>query len=147
MKSDSEINATETNIHASCIAVDGKGLLILGDSGCGKSSLALELMAYGADLVSDDRVLLTVFDDRLVAQPPATITGMIEARGVGILNSSYLPHVYIDAVVNMQKTEPMRLPDKKTIEILGISIPCYYKVDSLSFSAAILQLLKAGRHS
>jgi HPr kinase/phosphorylase len=141
------LSALDTNIHASCIAVDGKGLLILGDSGSGKSSLALALMAFGAELVSDDRVLLSLEDEKIKAQAPTAISGMIEARGVGILNSSYLPHVYINVVVNMQKTERMRLPEKKSFDILGVSIPCYHRSDNPSFPAAILQLLKSGRHS
>ena len=44
------------NLHASCIAVHGRGVLILGPSGAGKSSLALQLMALGADLVADDMI-------------------------------------------------------------------------------------------
>lgn len=47
--------ADRTILHASCVALDGRGLLILGPSGSGKSALALELMALGADLVADDR--------------------------------------------------------------------------------------------
>ena len=46
------------NLHASAVALDGRGALLLGASGAGKSGLALRLMALGARLVADDRVLL-----------------------------------------------------------------------------------------
>jgi len=122
-----------------------KGLLIIGPSGSGKSSLALELMALGACLVADDRVLLIRTDNKLKASPPATIGGKIEAREVGILNADYKKHVFIDVLVNLEKTETQRLPENRIIEILGHDFPCYYKSNTPSFPAALLQLLKAGR--
>ncbi|MEM9638850.1 MAG: hypothetical protein AAGA94_14475, partial [Pseudomonadota bacterium] len=54
-------------LHASCVACQGRAVLILGRSGQGKSGLALQLMAYGADLVADDRTQVTVQDERLWA--------------------------------------------------------------------------------
>jgi len=56
-----------TTIHASCVAVDGKGLLITGASGSGKSALALQLMAFGAHLIADDRVkrMITILGQNL----------------------------------------------------------------------------------
>ncbi|HHY02835.1 MAG TPA: serine kinase, partial [Paracoccus sp.] len=74
-----------TTIHASAVAIEGRGLLILGPSGAGKSSLALALMAQGALLVADDRVLLDASEGQLIAACPAPLLGRIEARGVGIL--------------------------------------------------------------
>ncbi|MDG1739408.1 MAG: HPr kinase/phosphatase C-terminal domain-containing protein [Paracoccaceae bacterium] len=133
--------------HANCVAVEGRGLLILGPSGSGKSSLTLELMALGARLVADDRVILCKHAGRIRAQAPDTLRGLVEARGVGILKSEYLMQVYVDAIVDMQKTEHDRLPELRTIEILGQPIPCYYKCESPSLPAALLQLLKAGRHA
>ena len=60
-------------LHASCVAWQGRGALILGRSGAGKSALALQLMAFGADLVSDDRTELLAEADVLTARAPATI--------------------------------------------------------------------------
>ena len=71
-------------LHASCVGLDGDAVLILGKSGAGKSALALTLMAYGAQLVADDRVVLRPVDGRIIASAPDTIAGLIEARGVGI---------------------------------------------------------------
>ena len=129
------------------MAVAGRGLLIFGPSGAGKSSLALDLMALGATLVADDRVILSQAVDRIKAKAPDTLKGLIEARGVGILKSEYLEQVYVDVIVDMQKTEHNRLPEFRTLEILGQQVPCYYKNESPSFPAALLQLLKAGRHA
>ena len=73
-------------VHASCVAWKGRGLLIGGPVGSGKSSLALQLMAFGADLIADDRTALSADrDGPPVAAPVAPIAGLIEARGVGIL--------------------------------------------------------------
>ena len=57
-------------MHASCVAVQGKGVLILGPSGAGKSSLALQLMALGADLVADDRTEISVQNGAAIARSP-----------------------------------------------------------------------------
>jgi HPr kinase/phosphorylase len=54
------VTAASEILHASCIALEGRGLLILGPSGAGKSSLAIRMMALGASLVSDDRTLVSV---------------------------------------------------------------------------------------
>ncbi len=72
-------------IHASCVARGGWGVLLLGEPGVGKSSLALRLIARGFVLVADDRVDLR---DR-IASPPDVLAGLIEVRGVGLVR---LPH-------------------------------------------------------
>ena len=74
-------------LHATAVAVDDQAVLIEGASGSGKSALALTLMAFGAVLVADDRVLLQIAGGNLIATPPATIAGRIEARGMGILKA------------------------------------------------------------
>ena len=60
-------------LHATCVAVEGRGVLITGPSGSGKSSLALALMAHGARLVADDRVTLSLREGTLWATCPETI--------------------------------------------------------------------------
>ena len=60
-------------VHASCVAIRGRAVLIEGRSGSGKSDLALRLIDHGAMLVSDDYTLLTRDGTRLIATPPPTI--------------------------------------------------------------------------
>ena len=71
--------------HASCVALGGKGVLLLGDSGAGKSDLALRLIHEGARLVADDRTVISVKQKTLHAAAPSTIAGLIEVRGLGII--------------------------------------------------------------
>jgi HPr kinase/phosphorylase len=79
------MKAKSVIIHASCIALDGQGVLLLGKSGAGKSDLALRLIHEGAMLVADDRTVLTPRGKALAAAAPASIKGLIEVRGLGII--------------------------------------------------------------
>ncbi len=72
-------------LHASAVAIDGHGLLLIGPSGAGKSDLALRLIDDGATLVADDRVIAEARAGRLHLSAPAGIAGLIELRGVGIV--------------------------------------------------------------
>ena len=131
-------------LHASTVAFGDRAVLIRGGSGTGKSGLALQLMAIGADLVADDQTALYVEEDRLWAQAPQTIAGLIEARGVGLLiaQSRAAP---VTLVVDLDRTETQRLPALRHVSYLGLTIPCLYKVDAPAWPAAILQYLKRGR--
>lgn len=137
---------TET-LHASCVAVEGRGLLILGPSGSGKSALALNLIALGADLVSDDRTDLHVAGDDLVASPPPAIRGLIEARGVGILRLPALQQANIALVVDLGQSECTRLPPQRDVTILGMRCDLVLGVPHAHFPAAILCYLKGSRHA
>lgn len=70
---------------ATCVAVAGRGLLIEGPPGVGKSSLALALIDRGAALVGDDGVMLERRGDALWTLPPPNIRGLIEVRNLGLL--------------------------------------------------------------
>lgn len=70
-------------------AAEESGILILGDSGSGKSDLMLRLIAAGSVLVADDRTDLTVEGNLLIASPPAAIAGLMEIRGLGIVTLAY----------------------------------------------------------
>lgn len=70
---------------ASCVAIGGRGLLIEGLPGSGKSSLALALIDRGAVLVGDDGVVLEPRDGRMWALPPPNIRGLLEVRNVGLI--------------------------------------------------------------
>jgi serine kinase of HPr protein (carbohydrate metabolism regulator) len=109
------------NIHASCVQLGdaGKsfgaphdaGILILGESGSGKSDLALRLIERGARLVSDDRTDLFAEDGALMACAPASLAGLIEARGVGIVALPFAAQARIALVVTLiEPGEVPRLP-------------------------------------
>lgn len=76
--------------HATCVAINRKGILIMGPSGSGKSDLALRLIERGAVLVADDQVELQAEKGDLIAKAPAAIKGLIEARYIGPLKAPVL---------------------------------------------------------
>ncbi|WP_368484377.1 HPr kinase/phosphorylase [Pseudooceanicola sp. HF7] len=133
-------------LHASCVALDpDRAVLILGASGSGKSSLALELMARGAQLVADDRVDLRQEGAALWASAPQTIVGKIEARGVGILNARALAGARVTLCVDLDQRESERLPPQRSSFLLGVSLPLLHNTGTAAFPAAILQYLREGR--
>ena len=97
------------NIHASCVAIGNKGVLLLGKSGAGKSDLALRLIDEGAKLVADDRTILFVKNGALHARAPATIRGLLEIRGVGIVEMPVRSQVRLALAVTLGR-EGARLP-------------------------------------
>lgn len=138
----------EMTIHGTCVALsETAGLLIKGRSGAGKSSLALTLMAYGAHLVSDDQVILKRAPeaDVISARAPLAIKGMIEARGVGLLNAQGLESCALKAIVDLDRIEEERLPPRRKERLIGLEIPLYHRVDAPHFAPSLMQLLKGGR--
>ncbi|MGR3760771.1 HPr kinase/phosphorylase [Roseobacteraceae bacterium NS-SX3] len=131
-------------LHASCVALKGRALLIRGGSGSGKSALALELMAYGARLVADDRVLVAAEEGTLIARAPDSIRGLIEARGVGLLRADVLGAARLCAIVNMDAVETERLPLHVSEEILGLRLPVLRRAGAAHFAPALIQYLKGG---
>lgn len=132
-------------LHASCVALKGQGLLILGASGRGKSSLALSLMALGAELVADDRVVLTRAGQSVIASAPENISGLIEARGIGLLKAATCGPVPLAFVVDLNQTEAERMPPIRQTVLLGVSLSLLFKVDAPHFASALIQMMKEGR--
>lgn len=132
-------------MHASCVAWDGRGLLILGGSGAGKSSLALALMAFGARLVADDRTIVTPTGDGLIATCPPILRGMIEARGIGLLRADPVDSATVVAVVDLSTPEDDRLPPFRSVTLAGRTVPLVHAQQNAHFPAALLQYLKGGR--
>lgn len=129
-------------LHATAVALGDKAVLITGASGSGKSSLALEMMARGATLVADDRVILSRSQHGVVLSCPGPLSGMIEARGVGVLHASYRSPVALALVVDMDHAETDRLPVHHTITYLSQTFPLLHKVASGHFPCAVLQYLR-----
>lgn len=112
----------ESLIHASAIAVAGRGLLILGTSGAGKSALALALVGRGAGLVADDQVRLARRGDALIASAPDALAGLIEARGIGILRVPYVAEIPVVLAVDLDDAPAARMPQVRTITYLGLEL-------------------------
>lgn len=134
-------------LHASAVALNGAAVCICGASGTGKSALALQLMAFGAELISDDGCRIWVESQNLWVGAPATIRGKIEARGVGILNAVPAPPARLELWVDLDQAEEHRLPPQRQKVYLGVSRPIVHNAHAQHFAAAILQFLKAGRHA
>lgn len=108
------------NIHASCVMLERagvafgapalSGILLLGRSGAGKSSLVLRLLAAGARLVADDRVELFTRRKQLMARPVPNLAGYLEVRGVGIVELEHAREAPISLVVKLTGPIPPRLP-------------------------------------
>ena len=110
-------------MHASCVAIDGRGVLIEGASGVGKSDLALRLIDRGAVLVSDDYSFVRRELHTLVASPPAKIAGKIEVRGIGIIDQPHRDEAPIALIVTLGEPAA-RLPEYGVArKLLGIEIP------------------------
>ena len=122
-------------IHATCVEVDGLGVLLCGPSGSGKSDLALRLIDSGARLIADDYTDLRIEKDRLIATAPQNIDGLIEVRGVGVLKIGAAVQAEVGAVIDLVDAEEIeRLPEDETITLLGISVP-HFKLTPLQSSA------------
>jgi HPr kinase/phosphorylase len=111
-------------LHASCVSIGNKGVLIAGPSGAGKSDLALRLIDGGAQLVSDDQTQLRAEGGILIASAPPSIKGLIEIRHVGLLRLAYVSSapvgLYLEPAHLEEKLE--RLPEAQTITFLGCAI-------------------------
>jgi HPr kinase/phosphorylase len=102
-------------IHGSCAARDGAGVLLVGPPGSGKSDLLLRLLDRGFVLVADD--WMDVTDG--VASPPVALAGLLEVRGLGILRLPYLSQAPLVLAVDLASC-PERLPLPACHAELGI---------------------------
>lgn len=121
--------------------MNGRAVMIRGPSGSGKSALALSLIATGAGLVADDRVVLTRNGDHVLTDAPDTIRGLIEARGLGILRADPVGPATLALIVDLNQGMGARLPEDVTEDVLGVAIPCAGSV----LAPAIRQYLIGGR--
>lgn len=111
-------------IQATCVAIGGRGVLIQGPPGSGKSSLALALIDRGAMLVGDDGLNVEAQGAVLRAFPPPRIAGLIEVRNVGLLTRPVTSFVPIALALRLDPAAP-RLPEElETLSIEGIDLPC-----------------------
>ena len=128
--------APRVTLHGVLIEIYGEGVLLLGDSGVGKSETAIELVKRGHRLIADDAVeIKRVSDKTLVGTAPEVIRHFIELRGVGIINARRIFGMgavkmteKIDMVVQLEPWDNEKVYDRlgldnEYVEILGINIP------------------------
>lgn len=124
--------AAPDTVHATCIALEGRAVLLTGRSGVGKSDLALRCLALGPPLlpgpvmlVADDRVRLRLEQGRLMASCPPAIAGRLEVRGLGILTFDSVETAEVALIVKLDQEHYVeRLPASwPTVDLLGISVP------------------------
>ena len=139
---------TSEILHASCVAAEGRGLLILGPSGSGKSTLAIRMIALGAVLVSDDRTRVTAREGRLTASCASpNIHGLIEARGIGLLRASTVESAELALAIDLGQTESDRLPPFRTVTILGSALSLVLQPQNDHFPDALMLYLRHGRQA
>jgi serine kinase of HPr protein (carbohydrate metabolism regulator) len=110
-------------LHVSCVAKDGRAILIAGRSGAGKSDLALRLIDRGAKLVSDDYTVLKRVGGLLRAAPPRSIEGKMEVRGVGLVELDSVSDVPVCLAVDLDR-DVERLPEMHDpLIVAGVKIP------------------------
>lgn len=124
-----------TTLYASCVEFMGSGLLICGRSGSGKSDLCLRLTDAGADLVADDRTVVENRDGKLMARAPDSIKGLLEIRGIGIVETPHIDETEIRLKLILRPFSQIdRMPEEQTEIIEKAEIPVFY-LDAFSVSA------------
>jgi HPr kinase/phosphorylase len=140
------------SVHASCVLVGARAVLIRGPSASGKSQLALDLIQGAASgslrfarLVADDRVHLAPAGGRLLARPAQALAGLIEVRGVGLLRLPYEACAVIGLVIDLAATDGTRLPgpQQRQMMIDGISLPRLPVASGANALPGVLALLNS----
>lgn len=134
--------ADSTTVHGVFLDVLGMGVLITGDSGVGKSELALELISRGSGLIADDVVeLYRVGPESIEGRCPTLLKDFLEVRGLGVLNirtifgeAALRPRKNVKLIVHLERPGPERTPmerlplkpgaeDLMGVEIRKVTIP------------------------
>ncbi|MEO1292182.1 MAG: HPr kinase/phosphatase C-terminal domain-containing protein [Pseudomonadota bacterium] len=135
---------TGTLVHASAVAWEGRGVLVMGASGSGKSSLCLGLMAMGATLVSDDQTFLEASEGRIIARAPETLRGRIEARGIGLLRIATYSKAEIVLAVDLDRTADGRLPPRQSWMFKDLCVPLIAAPATSHLQNTVLVALRHG---
>ena len=143
-KMQKERQFAQTTVHGTCVAFNGRAVLLRGASGAGKSDLALRLIKAPLQpwqLISDDQVRLCRNAGRLWATAPPVIAGQLEVRGVGVIAVPFAENLPLALVAELVAPDQVpRLPEDPLPQqhVLGIALP-HLKLDPFA-SSAILKL-------
>ena len=131
----SEVLAPRTSLHGNFMEVFGEGVLLLGESGIGKSEICLDLIKKGHILVSDDKVLIKNVRGKLIGKAPEVIFGMMEVRGIGFIDVSRVFGINslarsssIKYCIQLVPFDPLNQPNRAGVDveyktILGKQVP------------------------
>ena len=118
------------NLHASAVALGGRGILIRGAARSGKSALVLALLRRGpslgvdAEFVADDRVIAEPSGHTLRLSAPASLAGLIEISGIGLVSETARPSVDLWLVADLAPPHTIvRHPGALRAEIAGLAVP------------------------
>ena len=129
-------------MHATCVDINGSGVLIVGHSGSGKSSLAINLLALGAKLVADDQCeIVNNNNNRFCVSKPASLPKSIEIRGIGLVSVPMIVETSLDWVVDMDEAETERMPNLRFTEIDGYRVPTVFGKDMDELASRIYVLV------
>lgn len=144
-------------IHASCVLVGRRAVLIRGGPGSGKSSLVMDLLdrddpGRPVRLVADDAVDLVATGGRLVAVAPPSIAGIIEIRGVGLMDVPVETRALVGLVVDLvppEDTPRLPEPDEARACLADVALPRLALPSGVAGNAPrvlrALEALEAGR--
>lgn len=142
-------------VHATCVALPDPadpagwaGVLIRGPSGVGKSDLAVRLIDAGARLVADDRVELVRDGTGVRARPPSPIAGLLELRGVGVVQVREIEEAWLRLVIDPAGPDDERVPEPALETLEGVAV-AKARTDYAAASAAarVRMILAATRLS
>lgn len=137
--------ARETR-HATCVALSGRGVLLRGPPGAGKSDLALRLIDGGALLVADDRVVLRRAGARVFASAPAALAGLLEVRGLGIVRLPARESAPLALVADLDPARGIeRLPEAERCVLCGVALPIVAVAPRRASAAALIRVALRGR--
>ena len=142
----SQSKPARVQIHASCVALAGAGVLLRGRPGAGKSDLALRLVDGGGALVADDLCEIRRAGDRLLADLPEAVDpgfrGRIELRGIGFLTLPYAGPTPLALVADLEPGSLAEAADSSREAVyLGITLPLIVLDPFRVSAAAKLRLL------
>ena len=136
------VKTPSEKVPGTCVEVEGLGVLFRGSTGSGKSDLALRLIDGGARLIADDYTELSYENATLIARAPETIRGLLEVRGIGILNIGGALQAELGVVIDLVTAEQVeRRPEDESIELLGIRVPLFRLTPLEASSPAKVRLI------
>jgi serine kinase of HPr protein (carbohydrate metabolism regulator) len=138
------VTGLTTNIHATALVLDGRGVIVLGKSGSGKTSLALELLwrchtdNISCALIADDRVDLVSQNGELIASVPDSLAGLVEVRGSGIHRIPFENLATLHLAVRLVEPEEVEriAPQGEFSVALGLGLATLFLPENQSCTSA-----------